>query len=87
MDRRYDVPRFENIEFLIEGNGAIIIGRAGPSRCAVTADDEEQSLAMLVRRDDETLLQPMARLDAANAKALEDNVYIDEINNGTSDAF
>ena len=80
-------PRFENIEWLVDGEGDITIGPVGPIRCAATAANEDQSLAMLVRRDGETLFQLMARLDAAIAKALEEDVFIDEINNGPSDAL
>jgi hypothetical protein len=71
---------FENIEFLIAGNGETTIGRAGAVRCAATAADEEQCLAMLVRRPGETLSELLQRLDAAIAEAYENNVYIDEIN-------
>ena len=71
---------FENIEFLIDGNGDITIGAVGPIRCAATAADEDQCLAMLVRRPGESLLDLMQRLDAAIGDACENNVYIDEVN-------
>ncbi|MEP6610017.1 MAG: hypothetical protein ABJA83_15280 [Burkholderiaceae bacterium] len=80
-------PRFENIEWLVDGEGDITIGTVGPIRCAATAANEDQSLAMLVRREGETLFQFMARLDTAIAKALDEDVFIDEINNGPSDAL
>ena len=35
---------------------------------------------MLVRRDGETLAQLLIRLDQAIAKALEDDIFTDEIN-------
>ncbi len=72
--------KFENIEFLINGNGDISIGRVGPVRCAATAADEDQQLAALVRRPDETLFQLLERLDVAIGKALEDAEFTDEIN-------
>jgi len=83
--RRKSVPpksasAFENIEFLIDGNGDITIGAVGPIRCAATAADEDQCLAMLQRRPGESLFDLLQRLDTAIADAYENNVYIDEIN-------
>ncbi len=78
-------PSLPNIESLIDGDGDITIGRVGPIRCAATACDEDQSLAMLVRRDGETLKQLMMRLETAIDKAIEENNFIDEINNGPDD--
>ncbi len=71
---------FENIEFLVDGNGDITIGTIGPIRCAATAADEDQCLAMLVRRPGESLTDLLQRLDTAIADAYENNVYVDEIN-------
>ena len=77
-----DVPpgTFPNIESLIDGDGDITIGRVGPVRCAATAADEDQGLAMLQRRPGESLMGMLQRLDAAIADAYENNIYIDEIN-------
>ena len=69
-----------NIEFLIDGNGDITIGAVGPVRCAATAADEHQCLAMLQRRPGESLEDLLQRLDAAIGDAYENNVYIDEVN-------
>lgn len=71
---------FENIEFLIDGNGDITIGAVGPVRCAATAADEDQCLAMLVRRPGESLVDLLQRLDAAIGDACENSIYIDEVN-------
>ena len=76
-------PSLPNIEYLIDGNGEITIGGIGPIHCAATAADDDQSLAMLVRRDGETLKQLLVRLDRAIGKAVEDEIFIDEINNGS----
>ena len=78
-------PSLPNIEYLIDGNGDITIGGIGPINCAATAADDDQSLAMLVRRDSETLEQLLIRLDRAIEKAVEDEIFIDEINNGPDD--
>jgi len=74
-----------NIEYLIAGEGDITIGRIGPVPCAATAADEHQSLAMLVRRQGETLEQLLMRLETAIEKAVEEQIFIDEINNGPDD--
>ena len=68
----------ENIEFLVDNYGDITIGAIGPIRRAATAADEDQWLAMAVRRPDESQL--LQRLDAAIADAFENNVCVDEIN-------
>lgn len=44
------------------------------------AADGHNSLAMLVRRKGETLAQLLTRLDQAIAKALDDDVFTNEIN-------
>ena len=71
-----------NIESLIDGEGNITIGRVGPFPCAAAASNQYQALAMLVRRDDETLEQLLIRLEAAIDKAVEEEIFIDEINDG-----
>jgi hypothetical protein len=75
-------PSLPNIEFLIDGNGEITIGSIASIPCAATAADEDQCLAMLVRRDGESLGQLLIRLDRAIEIATEDETFIDEINNG-----
>ena len=78
-------PSLPNIEFLIDGNGEISIGQVGPVKCAATACNEHQALAMLVRRNDETLGQLLMRLETAIGKAFEEEIFIDEINNDSDD--
>lgn len=70
----------ENIESLINGDGEITIGSIASVPCAATASDPHQSLAMLVRRRGESLLELMQRLDAAIASAYNEERFIDEIN-------
>ena len=60
--------------------GEITLGEMYPIGCVAVAADEHNSLAMLVRRKGETLAQLLTRLDQAIAKALEDDVFTDEIN-------
>ena len=83
MSHRF--PSLPNIEALIDGEGDITIGQLGPFSCTATATDECQALAMLVRRDDETLEQLLIRLEAAIEMANEEEIFIDEINNGPDD--
>ena len=72
--------KLPNIEFLIQGNGQITLGRIGPVDCAATASDEYQSLAMLVREPGESLDDLLLRLDGAIEDAQEREIYADEIN-------
>ncbi len=78
-------PSLPNIEFLIDGNGEITIGEVGPIACVATACTEHQTLAMLVRRDDETLKKLLMSLEIALDKAYEEEIFIDEINHGPDD--
>jgi len=72
--------KLENIEFLINGNGEVTLGRCGPVQCAATASDYDQGLAMLARRPGESLVELLQRLDAAIEDAYERDIYADEIN-------
>lgn len=65
-------------DFLEEGE--ITLGQMYPVGCVAIANDGHNTLAMLRRRDGETLAQILARLDRAIAKALDEDVFTDEIN-------
>lgn len=68
---------------LIE-EGQITIGVIRPVGASVAvANDGESTLAMLVRRDGETLSQLLKRLELAIARARTEDVFIDEINSPT----
>jgi hypothetical protein len=75
----------KNIEALIEDGGDITLGALPPHECAATAADGSNCLAMLVRRDGESLNALLKRLDKAIALAWSNDVFIDEVNNGESD--
>ena len=65
---------------LIE-EGQITIGVIAPvGKSVAVANDGESTLAMLVRREGETLSQLLKRLDLAIARAHTDDVFTDEIN-------
>jgi hypothetical protein len=70
----------KNIETLIGDGGEITVGAIGSIACAATAADDHNALAMLVRREGETLNALLKRLDKAIAKFYEDGTVIDEIN-------
>lgn len=72
----WDLP---NIASLIE-DGDITVGVLRPIGCVATAADEDRSLAMLVRRPGETLLDLLIRLDQAIPKAYNEDIFTDEIN-------
>lgn len=72
-----------NVESLVlSGYGNISIGRVYSIPCVAAASDEDQQLAMLIRRDGETLMQLLTRLDKAIGLALEHDQYIDKVNDG-----
>ena len=74
----------KNIEELIADGGEITVGAIGAIECAATAADGHNALAMLVRRNGETLQALLKRLDKAIARFYEDGQATDEIN-GPSD--
>ena len=61
-------------------DGEITVGVLRPIGCVATACDEDSNLAMLVRREGETLAQLLTRLDLAIAKAYNEEIFTDEIN-------
>lgn len=69
-----------NIECLIDEDGQITIGMLEPVGCVAIANDEHNAMAMLRRRDGESLADLMLRLDAAIETATEEGIYTDEIN-------
>lgn len=72
---------FENIDWVISNHGSITIGEVGGDLgCVAAAADPHLCYAMLARRDGESLLDLMARLDRAVATAAETGNTIDEIN-------
>jgi hypothetical protein len=58
------------LEKFLAGEGQISIGTIGPISCAAVASDENNMLAALIRRSDETLQQLLERLDRAVQLAL-----------------
>ncbi len=76
------LPQLKYVEFLLEGHGDITLGQIATINCVATAADEDQQLAMLIRRDGESLGELLVRLDKALYIAYEKQQYIDEVNDG-----
>ena len=70
----------KNIEALIADGGDITIGAIYPIECAATAADNHSTVAMLVRRENETLNALLKRLDKAIGKFYDNDEIVDEIN-------
>jgi hypothetical protein len=70
----------KNIEALIADGGDITLGAVYPIECAATAADAHNSIAMLVRREGETLNALLKRLDKAIGRFYDDDEIVDEIN-------
>ena len=70
----------KNIEALITDGGNITIGAIYPIECEATAADNHNAVAMLVRRESETLNALLKRLDKAIGKFYADEEIVDEIN-------
>ncbi len=60
--------------------GEITIGMLEPVGGVATAVDGSNCLAMLVRREGETFLQLLQRLDLAVALAFTEDIFTDEVN-------
>ena len=69
-----------NIEWLLAGHGAITLSEVSPVGCVAAAADNDTCYAMLARRDGETVLELLHRLDKAIASAAENNTTVDEVN-------
>jgi len=69
-----------NIEALIANGGNVSIGDIPPVPCAAVAADENNMLAALLRREGEPLEDLLSRLDEAVGKAVDEEIYTDEIN-------
>lgn len=66
--------------------GGITVGQMDPVGCVAVANTEDGCLAMLRRRQDESLGHLLIRLDRAIAKAMNEGVYTDEMNTPIKEA-
>jgi hypothetical protein len=74
------MSQWSQIEWLVDGEGEITIGRVGAIRCAAVASDGHDALAMLVRRRGESLQDLLTKPEDAIRLAAEEDTYTDEIN-------
>lgn len=70
----------KNIETLIEDGGDITVGKLGGIDCAACAADGHNMLALLARREGETISALLKRLDKAIGRYYETDETTDEIN-------
>ena len=70
----------KHIEELIADGGEITLGALAPHDCVASAADRHNTLAMLVRREGETLTALLERLDKAIGKTYDSGAVIDEVN-------
>ena len=70
-----------NLQELLDSDGSINIGYIAPlNECAAVAAQQRQVYAQLVARRGERLANLLGRLDTAVAKAIDEEIYTDEIN-------
>jgi hypothetical protein len=59
--------------------GQITLGNVRPVGCLAVAHDGRQTVAMLLRREGETVAELLTRLDLAIAKARTEGIRADEV--------
>lgn len=69
---------------LVDEGGQISVGEHYPAGCVAVAKDGHNSLAMLRRRPEEGFGDLLLRLDAALARAWNEDFFTDEINPSTA---
>lgn len=73
---------WSHITALVARGGHITFGRIAPIDGAAVAADERTMLAALVRRDGESIVQLLARLNEAVGQAVTQGVVTNEVNGG-----
>jgi hypothetical protein len=69
-----------NIEAILEEGGNITVGRLAPIDCVASASTSDDCPVMLVRREGESVVALLRRLDRSIAKAWEQEITLDEVN-------
>ena len=72
----------KHIQTLIDDGGSITVEHLHGIGCAATAADHHNAVAMLVKREGETLNALLRRLNQAIGRYYADDTVIDEINGG-----
>jgi hypothetical protein len=68
------------IEAILDEGGDISVGRVGPIDCVASATTSYDCPVMLVRRDGESFVALLRRLDRSIGKAWANETTIDEVN-------
>lgn len=71
---------YPNIEAILEEGGDITVGRVGPIDCVAAASTSYDCPVMLVRRERESFVALLRRLDRSIGKAWDNETIIDEVN-------
>ena len=70
---------YPNIEAILDDGGDITVGRVA-GECVAAASTSYDCPVMLVRREGETFMALLHRLDRSIAKAWEQEITIDDVN-------
>jgi hypothetical protein len=73
------LPHLRYIEGVVAAYGEITLGPVEDHPFVATAADDDQQLAMLVRKKGESLAQLLIRLDKAIEAAYEHRIFINEV--------
>ena len=81
MIRKAQPPdiHWPTLQEFIDYGGQLKIGRFHPVRCIAVAANEDGTCATLVRRDGESLVELLHRLDQAIDKALNEEIFTNEL--------
>ena len=71
---------YPNIEAILDEGGDISVGRVGPIDCVASATTSYDCPVMLVRREGESFVALLRRLDRSIGKAWANETTIDEVN-------
>lgn len=71
---------FPTLQAFIDSGGHINVGRIHPIECAAIANDGRTMYVALQRRDGETLMELLSRLDTSLQYCLDNDEFVDEIN-------
>lgn len=73
------VVAYPNIEAILDDGGNITVGRVA-GKCVAAASTSYDCPVMLVRREDESFVALLRRLDRSIGKAWDNETIIDEVN-------
>jgi len=71
---------YSNIEAILEEGGDFSVGCVDPIACVASASTGDNCPVMLVRREGESFVALLRRLDRSIAKAWQQEITIDEVN-------